>query len=330
MKIETIFEEYISLKRPLISLQTYRTNVGYYKNHIAPRFGDREINTIHYIDYQKFINDMLIDHKPKIVKNILVVLSTLYKYAKKMQYYTGDNIITYVELPRFDNKRYFTISKELQLKYIKALMSFDEPIYKDIFLFLLHGRRLNEVLDLEWQYLDLNQGIMYLPSAKNKSRKNLSFQLTDRLLEALKSHRDIAVQRQGTPFVTGHVFLNPHTMKRFSDLRKPFNRLLRRANLPKITMHEIRNLVTTYMVNELDSPIEKVSHTLGHSDITITQRYLNQKPQSAKEVMDNLFDSIDKKDTYIERLENDFEIAKSAKATALAIQNGIKLDKELT
>ncbi len=331
MKIETIFEEYISLKRPLISLQTYRTNVGYYKNHIAPRFGDREINTIHYIDYQKFSNDMLIDHKPKTVKNILVVLSTLYKYAKKMNYYNGDNIVTYVELPRFDNKIYFTLSPDLQKRYIKAILGFQEPVYKDIFLFLLQGRRVKEVLDLKWEQIDLINSILYLPATHNKSKKNLSFELTDQIVNMLSEYYDIAVQMQNSVYPTGHIFLNPRTQKKYSGIRKPWLRLLKRAGLPKMRIHDIRHLVATYCINELGISIEKVSHTLGHTNITTTQRYLNSKPQNAKIVIDTMMDSLKpKKDTYIERLENDFKIAESVKTTAMAIQNGIKLDKELT
>ncbi len=327
MTIKNIFDEYINLKRPLISHQTYITDIGYFNNHIAPKFASRDIDTIHYIDYQKFANELLISLKPKTVKNILFILSAIYKYAKKMEYYIGDNIVQYVELPRFDNKQYFTLSPDLQKKYIRAILSFPEPIYKDIFLFLLHGRRLGEVLNLKWEQIDLVSKIMYLPHTHNKSRKNLSFSMTDKQIEVLSYYYDVAVDVQGTAYPKGYIFLNPATSKPYTGLKKPFSRLLARADLPKIRIHDIRHLVATYCVNELDLSLEQVSHALGHTNITTTQRYLNPKPQNAKIVIDTMFSSLTKKDTYVQSLDNDFKIAELAKATVLAVQDSVQIDK---
>ncbi len=329
MTIKNIFEEYIDLKRPLISNQTYVTDIGYFNNHIAPKFASRDIDTIHYIDYQKFANDLLISLQPKTVKNILLIINAIYKYAKKMEYYIGDNIVKYVELPKFDNKQYFTLSPELQKKYIKAILGFPEPIYKDIFLFLLHGRRLNEVLDLKWEQISLNDAMMYLPATHNKSKKNLSFRMTSRQINVLTTYHDIAVAVQATAFPTGHIFLNPNTQKRYSNVTKPFKRLLKRVNLPKIRIHDIRHLVATYCINELDLSIEQVSHTLGHTNITTTQRYINPKPDNAKIVIDTMFDSLNEKDPYVQSLDNDFKIAESAKAIILAVQDSVKIDKRV-
>jgi len=292
MTINQIFKDYIETKDSLVSDQTKRTYVSAFDTHISPRFGDSNISDLRYIDFQRFSNDLLsLGKQPKTVKNIFGVIKGLYSFAKKNDWYSGEDYPSMVEFPKFDNKYYITISPMLQKRYLLAVINFNEPIYKDMFLFLFHGRRLGEVLNLKWEYLDLNQGIVYYPATHNKSRKNISYQLTDVLIERLKVYQAKEIDSQGTVFITGYVFKNPNTGTKFSDLKKAWQRLLDNAGLDYIKIHAIRHLLGTYLINELKMPIQDVSFMLGHSNITITQKYVHQKPLIARNVTQSLLDS---------------------------------------
>jgi integrase len=271
---------------------------------------------LNYVDFQNFANRLTTSgKKPKTVKNILSVLTGIYKLAIKNDWYDGKVYPAMVELPKFDNKYYIAISPILQRKYLMAIKNFDEDIYKDIFLFLLHGRRLKEVLHLKWEFVDLSAGVVYFPAQNNKARKNLSFELTDIMIERLKEYQLKAIDEQGTAFITGYVFKNPNTGKPFSDLRKPWKRLLDRAGLDYIKLHAVRHLVGSYAVNELQLPLIEVSYMLGHSDTKITQRYINVKPRIAKNVTQKIFDSLKSKDEiYVERLNQSIEVAEAVQA----------------
>ena len=120
---------------------------------------------------------------------------------------------------------------KIQKQYLQALKNAREPIFKDIFLFLLHGRRLGEVLNLKWEYLDLNQGIVYYPATHNKSRKHLSYELTNEMIDVLKQYQLLAIDSQNTIFLTGYVFINPKTNKKYTDIRGAWKRLLETNNL---------------------------------------------------------------------------------------------------
>ena len=288
MTINTIFEYYKDLKQHSITKHTLLSNICSYDKHIRSEFGNRTMGTIGYIEYQKFANKLLEDLKPKTVKNILSILQSLYTLANKLDVYNGSNVVKFVELPKFDNRRYFTLSVDLQKKYIKAILEFDEEPYKDIFLLLLHGRRLSEVLNLEWEYIDLNNGIMYLSATQNKSRKNLSFEMTDILAVRLFARTD-----KNKALMSGYVFINPKTNKPYRDVRRAWKRLLESNKLPKIRIHDMRHLVATYSINTLKLSVEHVSHTLGHTDIKTTQRYINPNPGNARKVIDSVINSVE-------------------------------------
>ena len=79
--------------------------------------------------------------------------------------------------------------------------------------------------------------------------------------------------------------------------------MLKNVNLPYTKLHNIRHILGTYLVNELQLPLETVSYVLGHQDTAITKRYVHFKPQIAKNAIDTLFDDFKTKgDLYVENL----------------------------
>jgi integrase len=274
------------------SEKTYKTNQGFYNNHIKEVFGEMEVNKIKYSLVQSFADNLLFkDKKPKTVKNILTVLSNLLNLAIKDEI-IDKNIVHFVELPKFDNTRYFDYPVSVQKEFLKAMLTYDEPIYKDIFLFLFHGRRRNEVLSIEFSMIDFEQRIYKIPAKINKAKRNQAHKMTDVLYARLYKHYLIACVNQETKFPVGFVFCNPFTLTRFYDLTKAWTRFLDKNNLPEIRLHDIRHLIGTYTTNTLELPIEKISHTLGHTDIKTTQRYITKKPDSSKEIIDDILNSL--------------------------------------
>jgi len=292
MTIDTIYNHWLNTKVNLVTPHTAKSYISAYDVHILPNFGDRDIHTINYIDYQNFANKLLVSgRKPKTVKNILSVLGNIYRFAIKNDWYEGKNYPEMVELPNIDNKFYVPYDVDLQIAYLKAIYTFDELIYRDMFLMLLHGRRLGEVINLEWQYIDLKSGIIYYPPEKNKSRKHRTYRLTDFMINILRQYHAREIELQGTPFVAGYVFYNPKTGKPFADLTKPWKRLLAAKKLPHTKLHSIRHILGTYMINTLKLPITDVSFMLGHSDVSMTMKYYTPSPDIARDCTQAVVDS---------------------------------------
>ena len=165
-------------------------------------------------------------------------------------------------------------------------------MYKDIFLFLHHGRRRNEVLSLSWDMVDLSQRLYYIPAQINKAKKNMSYKMTDILYDRLMIHYLHACLNQNTRHPKGYVFINPQTNNQFITLSKAWKRFLHVNDLPYIRLHDIRHLIGTYSINVLNIPIEKVSHALGHTNIETTQKYITIKPETSKQVIDKIINSV--------------------------------------
>ena len=292
MTINQIYLHYIDSKTNLVTGQTAKTYNSFYDVHIAPLFGNRDIYTVQYIDYQKFSDNLLRSgKKPKTVRNILSVLIGIYKFALKNDWYDGKIYPQMVDLPNYDNKFYVPFSADLQKQYLMAIYNFEELIYRDMFLMLLHGRRLGEVRLLQWEYIDLQQSIVYYPPELNKSRKHRTYRLTDYMTNILKEYHARECDLQSTVFPTGFVFKNPKTGKPFADLKKPWQRLLQSANLPHTKLHSIRHILGTYLINTLGVNILDVSYMLGHSDVSITMKYYTPSPDIARDCTQAVIDS---------------------------------------
>jgi len=293
MLLNDLSKQYFDYIEVLQSKQTYRTNISYYNKHIKDTLGIKDIKDINFLDVQLFCNNLIKkEYKIKTVKNILSILKTIYKFALKLRVVEYNPTLD-IELPKFDNTRYFNFSIDVQKDFIKSFIIYDEPVYCDIFFFLLHGRRKSEVLNLTWDMVDLEQKIYYIPAKINKAKRNMSYKMTNQLYSRLHKYFLLACVSQNTKYPKGYIFINPNTNTRYKDLRKAWLRFLDKYNLPYIRLHDIRHLLGTYSINFLNLPIEHISFALGHTNIEITQKYITVKPEIAKSVIDKVFDSVD-------------------------------------
>ena len=288
MTLNELFKNYLEYYELILSPSTLRSDIATYQKHFKDSLGLKNVNEINFIDVQKFCNDLIKkDYKIKTVKNILAKLKVVFKLALKLEL-INKNPCDFIELPKFDNKRYFDYSVSIQKKFIKAISENKEPS-ADIFFFLLHGRRKNEVLSLKFSDINFKTRTYTIPFKINKAKRDMVYKMSDELYDRL-FRRYIEAKKLNK--LNGYVFVNPSTNDKYQDLRKSWNSLLKRNNLPRIRLHDIRHLIGTYSINYLKIPIEQVSFTLGHTNITTTQKYITANVKKSKETIENLLKSI--------------------------------------
>ena len=288
MTLNELFKNYFEYYELILSPSTLRNDISLYSKHFKSGLGLKEVEQINFIDVQRFCNNLIKqDYKIKTVKNILAKLKVIFKLALKLEL-ISKNPCDFIELPKFDNKRYFDYSVAIQKKFIKAISENKAPS-ADIFFFLLHGRRKNEVLSLKFSDINFKTRTYTIPFKINKAKRDMTYKMSDELYNRL-FRRYIAAKNKN--MLNGYVFVNPQTGEKYQDLRKSWNSLLKINNLPKIRLHDIRHLIGTYSINYLKIPVEQVSFTLGHTNITTTQKYITANVKKSKETIENLLHSV--------------------------------------
>jgi integrase len=285
-----LFDEYLQLMKHTMSEKTFQTKIYYYNKHFKEKYGNIIITDFKFKDAQLFVNELLSKGlQPKTVKNIIDIFKVLYKYAI-INEYCEKNPFSYVQLPQFDNRIYFSFTEDEIKRFIKTALNYPDQKFRGVFTFLLHGRRLNEVLSLTWENVDFENEVYFIPPQINKAKKLMAYQMTDLLKEVLQRQKLLnEIECPTSPYV----FPSSVTCRKIQDIRKQFKKLLSLAKIDKkMRIHDIRHLVATYSINFLGLSVEEVSYTLGHTNIEITQRYINPRAEISKKVIEKIFNSV--------------------------------------
>jgi len=141
-------------------------------------------------------------------------------------------------------------------------------------LLILTGARLREILNLHWEWVDLERGLLLLPDSKT-GRKTI-------VLNAPAIAVLTALPRTGAYVIAGD---NPDKPR--ADLNRPWRAITKRAGLVDVRIHDLRHTHASIGVGAgLGLPI--IGKLLGHTQISTTARYahLEADPvRSASEVI---------------------------------------------
>lgn len=287
MIFQDLCVQYLELSKDQMAPHSFKCNVSIYNAYILNKeLGLTNCDNIKYPLIQSFINDIMKTKAPKTAKNILGFINQVVKLGEQLDLIIK-NPCRLVKIRPFDNRRYFNYPVEIQKKIIKSIIDFNDPL-ADFLYFLIQGRRVNEVRLLRWKDIDFKNSEYTIIYEHSKVRKTMRFYLFGDLAERLKK------RLYETDFyrLDDYVFTNPRTKKHYIDFKRLWNRFLNTYDLPRFRMHDLRHLIGTYSINYLGQSIESVMHTLGHTNINTTKRYITQQTKQSKEVITNIFTSI--------------------------------------
>ncbi|WP_419233778.1 tyrosine-type recombinase/integrase [Aliarcobacter cryaerophilus] len=265
-----------------VAKRTYETKTSNYNAHFKNVFDNFIINNIQVFQIQNFVNNLLKTKAPKTVDNILADLSSIFKFAIKNKMMINNPVLQ-IDKPKYDNTRDFPLTLEESKRLFKTIINFKEQLYREIFTFLLHGRRKEEVLSLTWDMIDLERKVYQIGFEINKAKKNMIYEITDELYEILinKDERK------------SYVFKSNVTGEKVKNLRWAWKRILEEANINKpMRIHDIRHLIGEISLNETDNSMEVVSAILGHSSTRPTRRYAKIQQKVATAGLRKVFDTL--------------------------------------
>src|SRR5699024_3199841 len=305
-----------------VSESTILNRTAALKNHILPVIGHlniNKVNTMMLLDLMDNLQRKDGKDKPLSVASKLEVhktLSVIFKYATEWNVIKVKPMINIKKLN--DNKRKekeLNVYDELEVKTIlEALQNELEHWRMFVSLALATGMRRGELLGLEWDQIDLDEGIINIKQIVSRSRKGVEIKepknnskrlvsVPNSINEELKLYKlhckqeKLQLQHQWTEQKHDFLFYNeegkhfyPNTpTKWWSKFIDRINRglaLENKAPIKKIRLHDLRHTSATLLIAQ-NVHAKIISERLGHKKISTTMDiYGHALPVADKEASD--------------------------------------------
>lgn len=276
MKLSTLYKSYwerhakLRLKCP--------ANVHYWYAAHGPRWAESEVEFISTGEVQDWFDDLAIKSKSAAVRAVNM-LSAIINWGIRRGYFTCSNPCKSVEKIKMRSRERFLMPEEIS-KFKRALAKENQDLQDIFWILVFTGARKSNVLSLEWSEIDTILAVWRIPPEKHKNGETQLNPLTDPVLAILdrrskQSSRELARVYGRGKFVfpgkgkTGHV----------ADIKRSWARILKRANIPDLRIHDLRRTYGSYMAINGESPYI-IGKALGHIDQRSTAVYarLNLAP----------------------------------------------------
>ena len=307
MKNNCTFRETAELwageKKKFVKKSTFAAYSLILTNHLLPAFGD--MDDIREEDVQRFVFDRLDSGRgQKTVKDMLIVLKMVLKYAAKHEYMpyrhfeirfpTGRERTELPVLCRTDQKR--------MMKYMTDNFSFKNL---GVYICLSAGLRIGELCALKWENLDVSRGIIVV----DKTIQRIYFinggeRHTELLIDTPKSAnsiREIPMTKELLRMVkplrkvvnpSYYVLTNSSRPTEPRTYRNYYNKLMAEIGLPPLKFHGLRHSFATRCI-EGRCDYKTVSVLLGHSNISTTLNlYVHPDIDQKKRCVEQMYRSL--------------------------------------
>lgn len=309
------FETYV---KRTVKRSTAISYIGYITNHIVPQIGKYKLSEVDTEILQDFFNSENdygnkktgTNLSPKTLHNIKLMLHKALKKAVEL-HLISYNYTEGVELPRITKPKIEVLSSSEQSKLFAALTQSDEKLYFGIFLSLVTGMRLGEILGLKWSDVDLNDDVIHINRTANrlmtldgKEKKTELVVGTPKSENSIreipitnKIHKEFVIYQEKYKDIYGKINKDDYVIMlrrgypvEPKTMQDCFKRTLISAGIDKhITFHGLRHTFATQAV-EQGVDIKTLSVLLGHSDVAFTlSRYAHISCKQKRDAMDMIF-----------------------------------------
>jgi len=161
----------------------------------------------------------------------------------------------------------------------KLLEACDEHLYPIVLVALHTGMRKSEILLLKWSNVDLKNGLLLLEKTKNRERREIP--MNDTLKQVFSR---LFVKRR---LDVDWVFPSWKSGKPYYDLKRSFNKAVKKAGITDFHFHDLRHTFASQLVMA-GVDIRTVQELLGHKSLTMTLRYAHLSHAQKKKAVQTL------------------------------------------
>jgi integrase len=283
----------ISLSKFFEEYKTYINNtysVKYLKKAVIPSF----------VSLQKHLPDIPLENISS--RNIDQYISSVFsnsKYAASMYYRTLKAafnkavVWNYIEVNPFSKIKTPKTPSSLpvyisEAELIQILDKVENQLYKDIFTTAYYtGMRLNELLNMKWDWIDFNQNFITIKNSNQfitKNKRERVIPIHPRIDQILNSRFPFSKEKENH-----FVFYRVSGVKLNGEfISKQFKKGAKAAKLnPKIHFHTLRHSFASALVQR-KVDIYTVQKLLGHNKIQTTQIYSHLQKENLSQAVNLL------------------------------------------
>ena len=300
-------KDWISLTVPVICKEsTLRDYNDILKNHVLPVFGNYEITDV----TRGMIRDFLLGklnhgYATNTVCHFRDVISGVFNKAiddEVLQINPALRMGKFLKLKK-DRREAITPLNQAELNVLLRTVRIHFKKHFPQFLLLARtGLRIGEALALKWEDIDFNGRFIEvkrsLVRGKIQTPKNGKNRLVDmslQLTQVLKQHL-VESKKKGLALGLGvlpeYTFTNSNggLIDKDNWRRRVFVKVLQKAGLRKMRIHDLRHTYATLRISKGDN-IADVSNQLGHHSVKLTlDTYFHWMPGGKKSEIDGLDD----------------------------------------
>lgn len=244
-----------------------------YVKHIAGDFGDIPLSDIN----SRLVNEWRNKQMEKGLKN-----STINKHIDflmniiKLAYVWGfleEQLhikLDVRKLPVGNYTQKFLTPSEIRRLLNGCKISPHPYLYFIVKLLLLTGARVGELRNARWCDIDEQRSIWIVPVSKNGRSREIF--LSSEAISTFRNVRKKAAFLGVGHLPEGYVFTNPRSKTRYDSFYAAWYKVVRSEKLEDVRIHDLRHTYASLLINN-EVSIYEVQRLLGHSNITMTQRY---------------------------------------------------------
>lgn len=248
--------------------------------HLNGAFGTMLLPEITALPIERYKLGRLKAVSPATVNRELAGLKRLFNLAEDWGLFRGRNPVKGVRFLDENNLKLRTLTEAEET----ALLSSCSPYLQDLVIFALNtGLRLGEILNLKWEEVDIDKGILRM--MVRKTRRMLELPLNDKALSVVRGWHGVRKCQ--------YVFYNPETGGQWKDLWLGLKKSCRKAGIEDVTWHTFRHTFASRL-NGNGADLVTVKELLGHADIKTTMRYAHSNRDAKASAVRRLGSTSDK------------------------------------
>ncbi|TVM14160.1 site-specific integrase [Oceanidesulfovibrio indonesiensis] len=221
------------------------------------------------------------------IQYALAVVRQVYNNAKHHGAFEGENPVSKVKMPSVENKRIRFLSRTEAGQLLEALKDSSEDVYEMALLSLHCGLRAGEVFNLAWGCVNFEESTLTLIDTKSRDRV---VYMTEQVKHMLLG------KERGAP---GALVFPARGGGKIQAISKTFDRVVKSIGLnegiedprQKVTFHTLRHTFASWHVQQ-GHDLYVVQKLLGHSNLTMTQRYAHLTPDTLRSATQNFSEAV--------------------------------------